>query len=248
MDWNTLTGFMFGNCSSASACCCKGSVEGLEFPPTIQVYEAADQLSTIEGAPNAAQATVTMPLSDSPTSIIPPHHGGNILTSTLQGSNAVSPRHDVDSLDAFVFSMKQGLDVHLVLDDGALLEVTTYLNPTCTEIMLQLNRVTRSILLSEIEHIGAEGADETSGLRFEHLQGRCTTLVLSSTHFLTFAFSNAESRIDFERCFRALIATNRSRNADDSRNFAQDSLIVEAGCSLPEVSTGRLPHRSLGGA
>merc|ERR1719198_886699 len=102
--------------------------------------------------------------------------------------------------------MQQGVEMRVLLDDGKLLDVEVSLDVGLTRIVLGVKEVTRDILFDEIERVaGPDEAEESCTTNSEHISDCCTTLVLSSTHFLTFSFETKRHREYFEACFRALL-------------------------------------------
>jgi len=119
-----------------------------------------------------------------------------------------------DLLHPFIHTMKRGVEMRVLLDDGKMLDVEASFDAGLTRLMLGVKQVTRDILLEDIERVsGPDEAEESCTTNSEHLSECCTTLVLSSTHFLTFCFESKRHREYFEVCVRAILASQRTAAA-----------------------------------
>merc|ERR1711933_261759 len=83
--------------------------------------------------------------------------------------------------------------------------------------ILKVKEVCREILLDDIECVSGpeDETEDSSNSNCEHLSDCCTTLVLSSTHFLTFSFENRRLREYFEVCFRAILASHLTKSRSE---------------------------------
>lgn len=114
-------------------------------------------------------------------------------------------------LDTFMHTMQRGAEMRVLLDDGKLLEVEASLDAGLTRLSLGVKEVTRDIFLTDIERVsGPDEAQESCTTNSEHLSECCTTLVLSSTHFLTFSFETKRQREYFESCMRSVLMSQRA--------------------------------------
>lgn len=114
-------------------------------------------------------------------------------------------------LDPFINTMQRGAEMRVLLDDGKLLDVEASFDMGLTRLILGVKEVTRDILLADIERVsGPEEVEESCTTNTEHLSECCTTLVLSSTHFLTFSFETKRLREYFEVCLRSILASQRA--------------------------------------
>lgn len=115
----------------------------------------------------------------------------------------------------FIETMQRGAEMRVLLDDGKLLDVEVVFDAEMTCLTLGVKQVTRDIVFAEIDHISGpddEGDEEpcTVNTNSEHLSETCTTLVLSTTHFLTFSFETKQLREYFEVCMRSVLASQRN--------------------------------------
>merc|ERR1719178_235945 len=101
--------------------------------------------------------------------------------------------------------MQWGAEMRVLLDDGNLLDVEVSFDAGVTRLILAVKEVTREVFFTDIKRVsGPEDAEESWTTNSKHLSECCTTLVLSSTHFLTFSFEEKRVREYFEVCFRAI--------------------------------------------
>lgn len=116
------------------------------------------------------------------------------------------------ALLSFVATMQHETEVSVLLDDGDFLEVVATLDSSASELLLRVNGVARSVALVDVERVcGPEEAAQACTANSSHLSDNCVTLVLSSTHFLTFAFDTKHNREYFETCLRALVAWHHAK-------------------------------------
>jgi len=135
-------------------------------------------------------------------------------TDKQQCDMARPPRVD-QLLQSFTHTMQRGAEMRVLLDDGKLLDVEASLDPDMTRLILGVKEVTREILFADIERVsGPEDSEESCTTNSDHLSKCCTTLVLSSTHFLTFSFENERQCDYFEVCFRAILASQQTAAAN----------------------------------
>jgi len=133
-------------------------------------------------------------------------------------------------LQAFIGAMQRGVEMRVLLDDGKLLEVEASIDEALTRLVLRVKEVTRDILLEDIDRVtsGSDEAEEACVSNLSHLDDRCITLVLRSTHFLTFSFETHRHREYFETCLRALLSSNR-----DGASTTEENGHVHAAQKIP---------------
>mmetsp|Transcript_48249 Transcript_48249/g.134698 ORF Transcript_48249/g.134698 Transcript_48249/m.134698 type:complete len:350 (+) Transcript_48249:142-1191(+) len=117
------------------------------------------------------------------------------------------------ALQSFTESMQAGIQVDVLMDDGGLLDVEVSLDFDVTRLILRLREVEREIPLDDIVQVcGPDTLGEKAAIpNTMHINERCATLMLSTTHFLTFSFDTERWRDYFETCLRALLAARRDR-------------------------------------
>lgn len=129
----------------------------------------------------------------------------------------VSPQNDSDlllqhALSQFTRTMQRGVEVCVLLDDGRLLDVMATLDSDAAHVVLRVNGSEKSVALDEVEQVCGPGeTHEACTTNREHLSDRCVTLVMSSTHFLTFSFDTARMREYFETCLKALVVSHHAK-------------------------------------
>merc|ERR1712032_1210735 len=117
-----------------------------------------------------------------------------------------------NALKSFIATLRQHVEVQVRLDDGRLLDVLMSLDDTGTELVLSVNNTARSVALDEVERVcGPEEAAQASTANKTQLNEKCVTLVLASTHFLTFSFDTQRLREYFQTCLRALVAAHHAK-------------------------------------
>lgn len=115
-------------------------------------------------------------------------------------------------LRSFTKSMRHGIEVQVLLDDGTLLEVDLSFDLAMTKLVLRVRDVEREIYLEDIEQVcGPDEAQAACVTNREHLNPRCATVVMSSTHFLSFVFDSQRHREYFQTCLSAIIISYRQR-------------------------------------
>lgn len=113
-------------------------------------------------------------------------------------------------LRSFTKSMRHGIEVQVLLDDGGVLEVDASFDMNMSKLVLKVKEVERDIPLEDIEQVcGPDEAQAAGTTNREHLSERCTTLVMSSTHFLTFVFDSPRHREYFQTCLSAIVISHR---------------------------------------
>jgi len=123
------------------------------------------------------------------------------------------------ALRSFIQSMQYGIEVEVVLDDGQLLGVELSLDARATRLLLRVREVERDIPLDDIVRICSPEQVPTSTVsNREHLHEGCSTLMLSSTQFLTFSFDTPRLREYFEACMQALVASHQACSLGDCPN------------------------------
>lgn len=225
--WSSVSGLFLGQCSTTGECsatqfCCRGGQEYDFGPPRITMYgersmsmggpevyeEPCDDLA----ARFASQSAIRSPRTDSRNRRldVPPHQ-----LWSLDAEN-VSPQSDAEvllhqALSQFTRTMQRGIEVRVLLDDGQLLDVTASLDVSATQLVLRVNEAERNIALADVEQVcGPDETHEACTTNREYLSDCCVTLVLSSTHFLTFSFDSAHMREYFETCLKALVAGGKA--------------------------------------
>lgn len=129
----------------------------------------------------------------------------------------VSPQNDSElllqqALSQFNRTMQNGIEVQVLLDDGQLLNVTASLDDVATHLSLRVNESEKFVALADIEQVcGPDETHEACSTNREYLNDCCVTLVMSSTHFLTFSFDTPRMREYFETCFKALVLANHGK-------------------------------------
>lgn len=114
-------------------------------------------------------------------------------------------------LEAFIRTMQRGADMGVLLDNGNVLDVEASFDSSLSRLSLRVQDIERDIMFEEIERVsGPEETAETADTERKHPSELCTTLVLSSSHFLTFCFETQRMREYFEVCFRTILASQRS--------------------------------------
>merc|ERR1712183_12639 len=87
-------------------------------------------------------------------------------------------------------------------------------------LVMSVNDVQRTVALDDIESVlGPEEAKEFGTSNNGFLNDCCITLVLRSTHFLTFVFDTSRLREYFEACFKTLIASRSRVNGEHVAAF-----------------------------
>lgn len=113
---------------------------------------------------------------------------------------------------SFTKSMRHGVEVQVLLDDGGVLEVDASFDMNMTKLVLKVKEVERDIPLEDIEQVcGPDEAQAAGTTNREHLSERTTTLVMSSTHFLTFVFDTPRHREYFQTCLSAIVISHRKQ-------------------------------------
>jgi len=210
MGWGS---FLFSQCAPATDCapvtlCCRPQGrDGLEAPQTPLRPEGplsarlADGLVDEGGAAWRRQRRLEVPSYFQWQTVL--------LASDARADSDV---HLDQALRSFVQTMQNGVETHVLLDDGTTLEVDASLDFTLSRLLLRVQQVERDIPLGDIEHIsGPENPDDACTTNKQHLSELCATLVLSSTHFLTFTFDNVQQRLYFQTCMNALVASQRQK-------------------------------------
>merc|ERR1712182_40043 len=89
-------------------------------------------------------------------------------------------------LQAFIRTMQSGADMGVLLDNGNVLDVEASFDSSLSRLSLRVQDIERDIMFEEIERIsGPEETAETADTERKHPSELCTTLGLSSSHFLT---------------------------------------------------------------
>lgn len=161
----------------------------------------------------ASQSTDRNPLADScfRQLDVPPHQ-----LWSLDAEN-ISPQNDSEvllqqALSQFTRTMQHGIEAQVLLDDGQLLKVTVLLDVNATHLTLRVNEAEKNVALADIEQVcGPDETHEACSTNREYLSDCCVTLVMSSTHFLTFSFDTARMREYFETCFKALVFAHHGK-------------------------------------
>jgi len=113
-------------------------------------------------------------------------------------------------LQPFVRTMQRGAEMQVLLDDGKVLSVEASFDAELTRLILGVKQVTREIYLADIERVSGPTEEESCMTNRKHINECCTTLVLSSTHFLTFSFESKRQREYFEVCLRTILASQHA--------------------------------------
>jgi len=122
------------------------------------------------------------------------------------------------ALRSFTATMQQDVEVQVLLDDGQLLDVVVALNASATELVLRVNGTARTVSLDDVERVCCpEEAAKACTANSSHLSEKCVTLVLSSTHFLTFVFETDRLGKYFEMCLRALVVAHHTKKINDAK-------------------------------
>lgn len=222
--WSSVSGLFLGQCSSAGECsatqfCCRGGQEYDFGPPRITMY--GDRSMSMNGPPEvyqepcddelaarfASQSADRSPRADGQKRQldVPPHQ-----LWSLDAEN-VNPQNNTEvllqqTLSQFTRTMQRGIEVRVLLDNGQLLEVTASLDVSATQLVLRVNQAERNIALADVEQVcGPDETHEACTTNREYLSECCVTLVLSSTHFLTFSFDSPHMREYFETCLKSLV-------------------------------------------
>lgn len=112
------------------------------------------------------------------------------------------------ALSTFVRSMRAGVILEVLLDDGSTLAPEATLNADLTLLTLSVNQAEGHIPLKEIECIASLVDLEQKGLlefMQPHLDAHCCTLILESSEFVTFRFDNERHREFFAACLTLLV-------------------------------------------
>lgn len=121
-------------------------------------------------------------------------------------------------LQSFIDNMQRGAEMKVLLDDGNLLDVETSFDADMTRVILRVKEVTREMLFEDIERVsGPDEKEDSCHTNSEHLDDRCATLVLSTTHFLTFSFETKQLREYFQSCMKRILETH---HAEDRHRIA----------------------------
>eukprot|EP00929_Paragymnodinium_shiwhaense_P040904 TRINITY_DN21287_c0_g1_i2.p1 TRINITY_DN21287_c0_g1~~TRINITY_DN21287_c0_g1_i2.p1 ORF type:complete len:273 (+),score=44.80 TRINITY_DN21287_c0_g1_i2:105-923(+) len=140
-----------------------------------------------------------------------------VISGACDGANAQSSgRAESEAmqkaLKAFTKSMQEGLEVFVVLDDGTMLSVTLALDQDVTALTLQSAQAHKHIQLAEVRKVLAPEEVQlhlATVTNAAHLNERCTTLLLGTSQFLSFAFGTERLREYFEACLKALLVSRR---------------------------------------
>merc|ERR1739848_950482 len=94
------------------------------------------------------------------------------------------------------------------------------LDADVTRLSLRFKSIEREIPLDDVVQVcnPDESVMHPSVTNTAHLDERCTTLVLNSTHFLTLSFDNQRQREFFETCLQALLVARHQKSADPNEN------------------------------
>merc|ERR1719281_1865713 len=117
--------------------------------------------------------------------------------------------------------------MQVLLDDGKVLSVEASFDAELTRLILGVKQVTREIYLADIERVSGPTEEESCMTNREHINDCCTTLVLSSTHFLTFSFETKRLREYFEVCFRTLLTSKQSAESNREASTGRSSWTSE---------------------
>lgn len=209
MGWGS---FFFSQCAPATDCtpvtfCCHNR------PQACEGFEAPQTPMRPEG-PRSARREGRGPDSEGSAGLqrkrhleVPSYFQSQTVSTGLEA-------HLDQAIRSFVLSMQSGVETRVLLDDGTSLEVETSLDFTRSRLLLRVQQVERDIPLADIERIsGAEDPADACTTNKEHLSELCATLVLSSTHFLTFEFETVQQRLYFQTCLNALVASQRQKAA-----------------------------------
>lgn len=143
-------------------------------------------------------------------------NAGSTCASDTDGPDGLKNPLDSDlvlnqALRCFMRSMMQGVQLELLLDDGSSIHVEATFDIPISNLLLSVNDVHRSVALDDIDRVlGPQEAKEFGTSNHGFLNERCTTLMLKSSHFLTFVFDTPRLREYFQACFKTLIASHSS--------------------------------------
>mmetsp|Transcript_107695 Transcript_107695/g.170007 ORF Transcript_107695/g.170007 Transcript_107695/m.170007 type:complete len:267 (-) Transcript_107695:30-830(-) len=111
-------------------------------------------------------------------------------------------------LRSFTQSLLRGTRMSLLLDDGRTLLTNVALDSDVTHLVLHMPTTQCPVSLKSITSICSPDEVAEGTIAFankEHLDERCSTLVLQTGQFLTFVFDSSRTREYFEMCMKVVL-------------------------------------------
>lgn len=144
----------------------------------------------------------------------------NHIQSSYLGNAAQSlqaPGLVQDAMETFTRTLMRGINLEVLLDDGAVFFPETSLNEALTHLILEANDAQRCIPFTDVETVATPRDLINRNIQTAiqpHLDERCCTLILKGFEFVTFRLDTERHRDYFAACLALLMS--RSGRADAS--------------------------------